>query len=229
LAQSAALAVRGVSKTYRDKSETLSVLSGVSFELDRGKLFTLCGPSGAGKTTLLNIVSGLDSPDEGEVWLEGKRIDALGELSKARLRSSVIGIAFQNPNLVGHLTALENVMLPAFFSSADGKIDDCKSRALNLLGRLGLGSDKASKVPSKLSEGERRRVSIARALVTKPKVVLADEPTINLDRENASNAMKVLKDYAAGGAGVLISTHDQDVANNSDQVMRISFGKISLS
>ncbi len=217
------LKVNGVSKTYHDKGESLTVLSQVTFELEEGKLCTVCGPSGSGKTTLLNIISGLDHPDSGEIWFDGKRLDSLEELPMALLRSTQIGIVFQNPNLVAHLTALENVLFPTLFVRTGG---DYKSRALSLLGELGL-KDKSEKQPVNLSEGERRRVSIARALISNPKLVLADEPTINLDSQNSELVMNLFRRAQEGGTTVFVSTHDEDIARIATGALRIKFGKIS--
>jgi ABC-type lipoprotein export system ATPase subunit len=218
------LSVDSVSKSYFEKQESLNVLSQVSFELEPHSFFTLCGPSGAGKTTLLNIISGLDSPDEGQIRFEDKRIDSLDEHSKCRLRASSIGIIFQNPNLVNHLTALENVMIPALFEN-NADYTARKHRAISLLSDLDL-EGKMSKIPSKLSEGEKRRVSVARALVTSPKLILADEPTINLDSRNSSIVLDLIKRSTASGAATIVATHDEEIARVSDRVMRIKFGKI---
>ncbi len=215
--------MKSVSKTYHDKGESLSVLKNVDLGIDPGMFYSLCGPSGAGKTTLLNIISGLDRPDHGEVWFEGQRIDGLGESAKAKLRAGPLGFIFQNPNLIAHLSALENVELPTLFGGETEH--DHKKYALFLLGKLNL-KDNINKFPSKLSEGERRRVSIARALVTKPKVVLADEPTINLDSDNSKIVVQLLKESVEGGASVLVSTHDEDIARSSNKIFRISFGNV---
>jgi ABC-type lipoprotein export system ATPase subunit len=219
------LSVNGVSKTYHDKGEALNVLNDTNLSLDSGKIYSLCGPSGAGKTTLLNIIAGLDFPDKGEVWLDGKRIDNRKEHSKAKLRAGPLGVIFQNPNLIGHLSAIENVVLPSLFGE---DTHGCRKQGEVLLQKLNL-QDKMNKLPSKLSEGERRRVSIARALVTRPRIVLADEPTINLDSVNSQNVFKLLKESVENGVTVLISTHDERVAKMSDKIFRIGFGKIDLA
>jgi ABC-type lipoprotein export system ATPase subunit len=216
------LSVDCVSKSYKDKTETQSVLSKISFDLDAGQFCTLFGPSGAGKTTLLNIVGGLDVPGEGRVNFHDLRIDALDERSKAKLRASKIGIAFQNPNLVAHLNVLENVMLPSFFGIGDNR----KERALALLHRLNLG-EKIRKVPVKLSDGEKRRVSIARALLTEPELILADEPTINLDSQNRDCVLDLIRESTQKGAAAIVATHDEDVSRLSDFVLRIKFGKLA--
>ncbi len=211
-----------ISKSYKDKTESLSVLSKISFGLEGGQFCTLFGPSGAGKTTLINIIGGLDLPDEGQVIFEDKRIDSLDERSKAKLRASTIGIAFQNPNLVVHLNVLENVMLPSLFENRE----DRKLRAISLLKRLNLES-KLKKVPSKLSDGEKRRVSIARALLTEPKLILADEPTINLDSENRDAVLDLIQEATEKGATTIVATHDEDVSRLSDLVLHIKFGQLS--
>jgi putative ABC transport system ATP-binding protein len=223
----ALLSVDSVSKTYHEKQESLNVLSKVSFELESGNFCALYGPSGSGKTTLLNIISGLDSPDEGRVLFEDKRIDSLDELSKCKLRAESIGIIFQSPNLINHLTSLENVMIPARFAENISDYDVRKGVARSLLQELGLQS-KISKLPSSLSEGEKRRISIARALVTKPKLILADEPTINLDSENSRIVLDLLRRFTEAGASTMVATHDEDISRFSDLVMRIRFGKLVI-
>jgi ABC-type lipoprotein export system ATPase subunit len=223
------LKVNDVSKTYQDGNESFSVLKNVTFSLNAGDLIALCGPSGAGKTTLLNMIAGLDYPDSGEIWFQDKRMDKLDERSKAGLRSSSIGIIFQNPNLVTHLNVLENVLLPTFLAAPKQNKSENKAFAIKLLESLGLGG-KMRKFPPKLSEGERRRVSVARALISRPKLVLADEPTINLDSDNSTTVMQLLKASAVGSnAVVLISTHDEEIAASSDRSLRIRFGKVESS
>jgi putative ABC transport system ATP-binding protein len=219
----ALVSVNGVSKAYMDKGDVVNVLKGVTFDMERATFYSLFGPSGAGKTTLLNMISGLDEPDNGEVWFEGYRFDDLNESSKAKLRASSIGLIFQNPNLVSHLTSLENVILPTFFG-IDG-FENFKTIGMSLLERLGL-KDKINKLPARLSEGERRRVSVARALVTEPKMILADEPTINLDSENSNVVLSLLKEAVERGASTLVATHDENIARLSDQTLRISFGTV---
>jgi putative ABC transport system ATP-binding protein len=223
----ALLSVNSISKSYHDKKETLNVLSNISFELEPGDSCTLCGPSGSGKTTLLNIIGGLDMPDEGQIVFRNERIDSLDEDSKCKLRVGPIGIIFQSPNLVNHLTVVENVMIPALFAENKDNVE-MKSYAKSILSELGL-EHKTSKIPSKLSEGERRRVSIARALVIKPKLLLADEPTINLDSENCRIVLDLIKSERERGAATIVATHDEEIARSSDQVIRIKFGKILRS
>jgi putative ABC transport system ATP-binding protein len=216
--------VKGVTKTYRDNDESVTVLSDVSLDLPKRTVATVCGPSGSGKTTLLNIIAGLDQPDSGEVWFENTRMDKADEKTKASLRARSIGIIFQNPNLFSYLSALENVLLPTLFFQDKGVV--YKQEAQQLLGILGL-SEKSNRYPARLSEGEKKRVSIARALVTKPKLILADEPTSNLDSENSQAVIELIRrEVKEGGGSALISTHDEQVAKKSDASFRIRFGKI---
>jgi ABC-type lipoprotein export system ATPase subunit len=224
--QVALLSVDSVSKSYRERQESLNVLSKVSFGLEPHNFCTLCGPSGSGKTTLLNIIGGLDRPDEGQILFEDERIDSLDEPSKCKLRAGSIGIIFQNPNLVSHLTALENVMLPTLFAENMSDYDARKEHAISLLRDLDL-KDKMMNVPSKLSEGEKRRISIARALVTHPKLILADEPTINLDSKNREIVLDLLRRSTETGAATIVATHDEEIARLSDLVLRIKFGMIA--
>jgi putative ABC transport system ATP-binding protein len=217
------LSIRRLTKSYRENGENAPVLSNCNLDLAQGELGAVCGPSGSGKTTLLNVIAGLDKPDSGEVIFENVRLDKTSELAMARLRAGAIGIAFQNPNLVSHLTAIENILLPTLFYKRNDL--NYKAEAEKLLHSLGL-SAKSKKFPQKLSEGERKRVSIARALVTKPKLILADEPTSNLDFENSRTVVEVIRSAVESEASALISTHDEDVAKRADSLFRIRFGKI---
>jgi putative ABC transport system ATP-binding protein len=229
LTSSSILSVDSISKAYKEKSESLYVLSKISFSLEASQFCAVFGPSGAGKTTLLNIIGGLDVPDEGKVIFEGKRIDSLDERSKAKLRSSKIGIVFQNPNLVAHLTTLENVILPSLFEFNESNNENSrKQRAISLLTRVGLES-KMKTMPTKLSDGEKRRVSVARALLTEPKLILADEPTINLDSENRDAVLDLIRESTEKGAVAIVATHDEDVSKLSDPVLHIKFGKLSYA
>jgi ABC-type lipoprotein export system ATPase subunit len=218
------LSVSSVSKSYNEK-DVQNVLSAVSFELGRGEFCTLLGPSGSGKTTLLNIIAGLDQPDEGQVILEDRRIDLLDESKKAKLRAREIGIAFQNPNLVAHLNVLENVLLPTLFANGEQDEDDRRARAVMLLKSLNM-ENKMRQVPSKLSDGEKRRASVARALIARPKLILADEPTINLDSDNKDAVLDLLKASTEEGAATLVATHDEDVSKFAHKTLRIKFGKL---
>lgn len=222
-----AVSVKSVSKSYRDKTESVEVLSNVGFDLEAGDLCSLFGPSGAGKTTLLNIIGGLDIPDEGQVLVGGVRIDSLDEKSKAKLRSSEIGIVFQNPNLIAHLNALENVLLPSLFDSKSD-VAERKAKAVSLLRRLKLES-KERRLPPKLSDGEKRRVSVARALISDPRLILADEPTINLDSENRDAVLELIKESTEKGAAALVATHDIAVSKLSGKILKIKFGKLDYA
>lgn len=215
--------MQGISKTYHDRGDALPVLSGVEFELGFSSLDALCGPSGSGKTTLLNIIAGLSQPDEGQVLLEGKKIDDLGRSLTSRLRTDLVGIVFQNPNLMSYLDSYENVLFPAVI--AGRCTEENRRYAASLLSRLGLASRKTT-FPAKLSEGEKRRVSFARGMVTKPKLILADEPMANLDAENCGTIKDILEEAKEAGQSILISTHDEDVSAWADRTLRISCGKL---
>jgi ABC-type lipoprotein export system ATPase subunit len=220
--------VDNVSKTYRDNGTRIEVLKCITLELRARNLYCISGPSGSGKTTLLNIVSRLDIPDSGNVKVDGIWLKDLTENEMAKLRTSSYGIVFQNSNLVGHLTTIENVLFPTLFLqvSVEGSLNRLKARAEDLLRRLSLG-DKSKKIPIKLSEGERRRVAIARALVCNPKIVVADEPTMNLDAENVQRVMDLFKEVRDEGAVILVSSHDTNVSESCDRVFEIRYGEIS--
>ena len=199
-----------VRKIFRSEAEILEILGGVDFTLPRGACASITGPSGCGKSTLLSILGGLDRPSSGEVVVGGIDLVRSGEDALSAFRSRIAGFVFQFHYLLKDFTALENVMLPAFMLSGDRKAAEDKARPL--LEAVGL-SGRLSHVPSKLSGGERQRVAIARALVNDPEIVLADEPTGNLDRASARSVEDLLFDIAASRwTTLLVVTHDPGLA-----------------
>ena len=199
-----------VRKIFRSEAEILEILGGVDLRLPRGTCASITGPSGCGKSTLLSILGGLDRPSSGEVVVGGVDLVRSGEDALSAFRSRVAGFVFQFHYLLKDFTALENVMLPAFMRSGDRKAATEKARPL--LEAVGL-SGRLSHVPAKLSGGERQRVAIARALVNDPEIVLADEPTGNLDRASARSVEDLLFDIAASrGTTLLVVTHDPGLA-----------------
>lgn len=210
--------LRRVSKSYRRGAEEIHALSDVSIEIEPGELVAIVGPSGSGKSTLLNLLGCVDTPSEGEVRIGGRDTAALSDRDQARLRQSVIGFVFQQFFLMPTLTAEENVLMPTLFSRK-------RRDAGKLLELVGLAS-RARHRPGQLSGGEMQRVAIARALVNDPKLLLADEPTGNLDTERAGEIFELLKRIARGGTSVVMVTHNEELARAADRTIRLRDGRI---
>lgn len=211
------ITVKDIVKEY----ETAHALRGVSMEVEKGQWVNLVGPSGSGKSTLLNIIGGLDSPSSGEVIIDSTHIDRLTEDETARLRREKIGFIFQQSHLIPYLNATENVMLSQYFHSmADEK------EAVEALARVGLGH-RLNHRPSQLSGGEQQRVCIARALINNPELLLADEPTGNLDRENTKMIMELLKKlHGEEHFTIILVTHDSFVSQWGQRVLTMEDGRI---
>ena len=210
--------VEGLSKTY---AASLDALHRVSFTVEKGEWIAVMGPSGSGKSTLLNILGGLDAPTCGRVALEGQEISQLSANELARFRAEKIGFVFQQFHLVPYLTALENVMLAQYFHSLSDERE-----AANALSRVGLG-DRLEHLPSQLSGGEQQRVCVARALINQPDLILADEPTGNLDSENSARIMSVLSGIRESrNLTMIVVTHEEAVAQSAARNIHIRDGRI---
>jgi lipoprotein-releasing system ATP-binding protein len=215
-----------LSKTFSSDAEDLRILRDVTFSVPPGSTVSITGPSGCGKTTLLSILGGLDSPSGGRVRVGDWNLHELGEDSLGEYRSSFVGFVFQFHYLLKDFTALENVALPAYIKGE--RKSDAFARASELLDDLGL-SERKNQYPGKLSGGERQRAAIARALMNRPAVVLADEPTGNLDEANARAVEDLLLDLASRyGTTLLVVTHDPRFASRMDVRYLLSEGEISL-
>jgi putative ABC transport system ATP-binding protein len=216
-----AIQVEGVTKRYG----SLEVLKGVDLTVPTGRFAAVIGKSGSGKSTLLGVVSGLEKPDAGRVLVQGQDLSQLDEPQMAELRRRAIGIVFQNFNLIPSLSALENVLLPTFFDERRSTADR-RRRTISLMEQVGLG-DRMHHRPSELSSGEQQRVAIARALVNQPAILLADEPTGNLDAETGADVLALLLDMSRVFATtLLIVTHDLDVAAKADMTIEMKDGRI---
>jgi putative ABC transport system ATP-binding protein len=215
------LRTRGLGKEYGQGEGLVRALDAVDLELAPGETLAVMGPSGCGKSTLLHLLGGLERPSAGEVWLEGRRIDALSEKALARLRRQAIGFVFQAFHLVDELTAAENVELPALLAGRSPRA--ARRRAAELLGRVGL-TDRAEHLPSELSGGQRQRVAIARALSNEPLVVLADEPTGNLDSATTLDVLRLLDSLRSAGQTLVIVTHDERIAATADRLISMRDG-----
>jgi putative ABC transport system ATP-binding protein len=218
--------LRGVTKTYRDGDALLRVLDGVDLDVAAGELVAVVGPSGSGKSTLLYVVGGLDVDHEGDASLDGRRWRALPERERARLRGAAVGFVFQSFNLLPQLGALDNVCLPAEFRDPPLPRAERQRRGLAALERVGLAA-KASRLPASLSGGERQRVAIARALFAEPRVLLADEPTGNLDVASGAAVIEAFQALAAAGLAVLVVTHEERVSRVAGRVLHLEQGRLS--
>lgn len=216
----------GLAKRYSEGPNDLCIFSGLNFELKEGESVSILGSSGAGKTTLLNMLGGLDKPSEGRVLLAGKDLSACSDKETTRLRNQYLGFVYQFHHLLPEFTALENVAMPLYI--AGEKKAKANQAALELLTLVGLGARAAHK-PSELSGGERQRVAIARALVNKPKCVLMDEPTGNLDEETARNIQALMLSLKSElKTSFVIVTHDRKLAGQMDRVMLMEQGHLGL-
>jgi len=214
------LRTRGLEMEYGQGAGLVRALDAVELEVASGETLAVMGPSGCGKSTLLHLLGGLERPSGGEVWLAGRRIDRLGEKALARLRRQAIGFVFQAFHLMEELTAAENVELPALLAGRAAR-----RRAAELLERVGL-SDRAGHLPSALSGGQRQRVAIARALSNQPLVVLADEPTGNLDSAATLEVLRLLDGLRAAGQTLVIVTHDARIAATADRLILMRDGAL---
>jgi len=218
-----ALTARGVRKTYEAENAPVRALRGVDLVVPRGEFIALMGPSGCGKSTLLNLVAGLDTPDEGSIFVSGEEVTGRSEDDLARLRRRHIGIVFQFFNLLDGMTVLENVALPAAIAGRSRRA--AESRARDLLDLLGI-AEKAGAVPGVLSGGQRQRLAIARALANEPTLLLADEPTGALDSEGGLEIAELLDRLHEGGQTILLVTHDAGVAASAQRIVQMQDGRI---
>jgi ABC-type lipoprotein export system ATPase subunit len=216
----------GLTRRYKMGDTFVDALRGVDLAVARGEFVALMGPSGSGKSTVLNLVGGLDQPTSGQVWINGTELSASDELTLTRHRRQQVGFVFQSFNLLSRLTAEENVALPLMFSGVPG--DERLARARLLLERVGLGA-RLTHRPTELSGGEQQRVAIARALVGQPVLLLADEPTGNLDTVTGAEIMALLKELnREQGLTLLVVTHDSEVAAFADRIVKLRDGQVEL-
>jgi len=215
--------LKNVGKVYQMEEVEVKALESVSLEINKNEFLAIMGPSGSGKSTLLHMIGCLDRPSSGKIFLNSTDISKLNDSQLARLRGKEIGFVFQVFNLYPTLTALENVELPMLIVEKDKK--ERKERALELLKVVGL-EERAEHLPSQLSGGERQRVAIARALANDPNLILADEPTGNLDSKSGYEIMKILTDLNQKGKTVVVITHDEVIASHAKKIIKIKDGKI---
>jgi ABC-type lipoprotein export system ATPase subunit len=215
-----------IRKTYHLGELDVPVLKGVSLTIARGEMVALMGASGSGKTTLMNLLGCLDRPSSGEYWLDGEEISQLNSDQRAMVRNKKIGFVFQSFNLLPRTSALENVIMPLSYTAQDLSTAECRKRGRALLERVGLG-ERMDHEPSQLSGGQQQRVAIARSLVNAPPILLADEPTGNLDSRTSKEILEMFQRLnAEEGITIILVTHDADVAGHAKRTIRISDGLI---
>ena len=215
--------MEGIRKVYKTGKVEVEALKGIDLAIDSGEFVAIVGPSGSGKSTLMNLIGCLDTPTSGDYRLSGETVAGLSRDQLADIRNRRVGFIFQNFNLLPHITALENVEMPMLFGGVSAR--ERRRRANDLLERVGLG-DRVEHKPTELSGGQMQRVAIARALAMEPAIVLADEPTGNLDTSSGSDIMDVFSDLSAQGRTLVIITHDAALANRAERIVEIQDGLI---
>ncbi len=224
MADHAFIEIENLSKSYLEAGQRHAILRGANLKIKRGEFVALLGASGSGKSTLLNLLSGIDLADQGAIWLDGQNIVSMSENQRTLFRRQHIGFVFQFFNLLPTLTVLENVTLPLELKSAP--IKGAVAKAQELLALVGLGGREGS-FPDRLSGGEQQRVAIARALVHDPLLVLADEPTGNLDEDTGAQIMDLLETLSrSAGKNLVMATHNQDNARRADRILHLHEGKL---
>jgi len=212
-----------VTRRFAAPGGAVTALDAVALAVAAGEFVGVCGPSGCGKSTLLLVAGTLLRPTSGQVLLDGRDVYALPAGERRRLRAALIGFVFQQFHLLPYLTVFENILAPALALPSP----DCRERARELLERVGL-ADRRDHLPGQLSTGERQRTALARALLNRPRILLADEPTGNLDPENSHTVVAALADFAAGGGAVLMVTHDAEAVRQAHRVVRMERGRFLL-
>ena len=214
--------VENLTKKFTRNDRDFDAVRNVSLEVKKGEFAAIIGHSGSGKTTLFNMIAGLIAPLSGKIYIDGSEITAMSENEKAVFRNQNMGYVLQGQSLLNNFTILDNICMPAYLSSNSKEF---RERALELLKQIGL-EEFSKEYPSNLSGGEIRRVSIVRAMLNQPKVILADEPTSNLDPENSHKVMQMLKDISAQGTTVILSTHELESLSYVDTVFKMNQGKL---
>jgi putative ABC transport system ATP-binding protein len=219
----AVIKTRNLSRSYQMGETIVHALRGVDLTINQGEYAAIMGPSGSGKSTLMNVIGCLDSPDEGSYELNGKMVSSMGDRQLAEVRNKEIGFVFQTFNLLNRTTAQHNVEMPLIYAGVPRK--QRQQRAISVLEKVNL-KERMHHNPGELSGGQRQRVAIARALVTSPSLLLADEPTGNLDSKTAREIMELFDELHATGHTIILVTHDEEVANHADRKIRLLDGKI---
>ncbi|MGB1094182.1 MAG: ABC transporter ATP-binding protein [Bacteroidia bacterium] len=217
--------IHGVTKRYKLGEQIVYALNGVNLNIERGEYTALMGPSGSGKSTLMNIIGCLDSPTEGTFFLNNKEVSKMSDSALSEVRNTEIGFVFQTFNLLNRLNAIENVSLPLVYAGIPKK--EREERAKEVLDKVGLG-DRMSHKPNELSGGQRQRVAVARALINNPSILLADEPTGNLDTQTSHEIMALFEEIYSAGNTIVLVTHEEDIAQHAKRIIRLRDGVVEL-
>ncbi len=223
VAPKALIQLESITKTYDSGENAVQALRGVDVQIDRGEFLSIIGPSGSGKSTLMHILGCLDSPSTGRYWLDGEDVATMSGKQLARIRNQKLGFVFQTFNLLPRATILKNVELPLLYAGVDS--DERRTRAMHALDRVGL-ANRFKHRPSELSGGQRQRVAVARALVNTPSLILADEPTGNLDQKTGSDIIRLFEEVAAAGQTIVLVTHDPAIAARTQRRVKIVDGLV---
>lgn len=215
--------IKDINKSFHLGGETIKALDHISFNVKKGEFVSIIGPSGSGKSTLMNILGLLDVPDSGSYNLDGIQTDEISENELAKIRNNKIGFIFQNFNLLGKLTAIENIQIPLMYKGT--KNAESKHKAYELMEKVGL-KGREKHLPNQLSGGQQQRVAIARALACEPEIILADEPTGALDSKISIDIMNVLEELNQNGQTIILITHDIDVAKRAKRIVKIADGRL---
>jgi len=220
---SSILELQKVTKTYYLRSETIHVLNGIDLQIEQGSFVVVLGPSGSGKSTLLNIMGSLDGPTSGKVFLDSSELSSYSDRALSEIRNRKIGFVFQFHHLLSEFTCVENIALPGLVNGGSPRV--VYEKAASLLERLGM-ADKQNRLPEQLSGGEKQRVAIARSLINDPLIILADEPTGNLDEENTNKLLDIFVNLKAEGGTVVLVTHAVDIAKKGTDVYNLKEGTL---
>ena len=217
--------VKDIKKSYTVGTQEVNALRGINLSVEKGEFISIMGPSGSGKTTLMNIIGCLDTPSSGEYELNGNLVSKLEDDELARIRNKEIGFVFQSFNLLAKNSVLENVMLPLKYAGFEKS--EAVKKSNEVIDKVGL-SDRLAHTPAELSGGQQQRVAIARALVNKPSIIFADEPTGNLDSKTGKEVMTIFKELNASGQTIILITHEESIANQSNRIITVSYTHLTL-
>jgi putative ABC transport system ATP-binding protein len=223
MSPSALISLEGIRKSYALGGNVVYALREIDLKIEKGEYTALMGPSGSGKSTLMNIIGCLDSPSQGQYWLNGQEVSRMNDVDLSRVRNQEIGFVFQTFNLLNRLSALDNVALPLVYAGMKSK--DRLARAEAVLEQVGL-KDRMHHRPNELSGGQRQRVAVARALVNQPSLLLADEPTGNLDTKTSHEIMALFEEIHQQGNTIVLVTHEEDIAAHAKRIVRLRDGLI---
>jgi putative ABC transport system ATP-binding protein len=217
------ITLRNITKHYQVGTQVVKALRGVDIDIKKGEYVAIMGPSGSGKSTLMNVLGALDTPTDGDYFLNGTNVSLLSDEQLAQIRNREIGFVFQTFNLLPRYNALENVMLPLIYGGTPKP--ERKARALEVIENVGL-SDRYKHKPNELSGGQRQRVAVARALVNNPSIILADEPTGNLDSKTSVDIMRLMEKIHSEGNTIIVVTHEEDIASMAQRIIRLRDGLV---